>query len=41
MDVPRTGFATAAKGTEFYVFSGAGDTGYLNRADVLDTRRVA
>lgn len=41
MDPARTGFATSVKGTEFYVFSGAGDTGYLNRADVLDTRRVA
>jgi non-specific serine/threonine protein kinase len=36
----RTGFATAAKGTRVYVFSGAGDTGYLDRTETLDLRAL-
>lgn len=38
LDPARTGFAAAAKGTTFYVFSGASDAGYLNRTEALDTR---
>jgi non-specific serine/threonine protein kinase len=41
LDPARTGFAAAAKGTAFYVFSGAADSGYLSRAEVLQTRGLA
>lgn len=34
----RTGFATAAKGTTFYVFSGATAAGYLDRTEALNLR---
>ncbi|HEV2891702.1 MAG TPA: kelch repeat-containing protein [Frankiaceae bacterium] len=34
----RTGFAGIARGTTFYVFSGASDAGYLDRTETLDLR---
>jgi len=37
LDPARTGFAAVAKGARFYVFSGAGDTGYLARTEYLVT----
>lgn len=41
LDPARTGFAGVAKGTWFYVFSGASDQGYLARAEALNTRGLA
>lgn len=38
LDPARTGFAAVARGTWFYVFSGASDAGYLDRTEVLNTR---
>lgn len=37
----RTGFAGIARGTTFYVFSGASDAGYLDRTETLDLRGLS
>lgn len=41
LDPARTGFAAVAKGTAFYVFSGATESGYLSRTEMLQTRGLA
>lgn len=41
LEPARTGFAGLTRGTSFWVFSGASDSGYLGRTEVLDLRGVA